>query len=159
MEVDRRTLLVGAVVASAPVEQGSRIAPRLLGAWTFLDGATINAGGRETPWTASRHLDGGLLIFAPGGYFSLQLAALPAYVAATPELPGFAERWFGCFGKFAVDEDRRELSMEIVGSYVFSELSSNRPRKIELAGNVLAITKPPPPSGELRSNRLRWTRT
>jgi hypothetical protein len=156
MDVVRRTLLAAAAVTRPPA---GRLASLLFGAWTFMDGATINASGDETPWTAGRALQGGLLIFAPGGYLSLQVAALPAYVAPTPEARGFADRWFGYFGRFTVDETRGELAIQIAGSYVLSELTSSRPRKIELAGDVLAITKPPPPTGETRSNRLRWRRT
>lgn len=158
MEVERRTLLAGAVATSASPRRKGGLTSRLLGAWTFIDGATISSTGGETPWTADHDLRGGLLIFAPGGYVSLQLAALPSYVAPPAETRGFANRWFGYFGRFAVDEIRNEVAIEIAGSYVLSELTSSRPRKIELVGDVLSMTKPPPPTGEARSNRLRWRR-
>jgi hypothetical protein len=157
VEVDRRAVLGGAGAGIVP-RKGGRLSAQLLGAWTFVDAATVEGDGRETLWAPGSDLRGGLLIFAPGGYVSLQLAALPSYVAPPPETRGFATRWFGYFGRYRVDESARELVLEIAGSFVLAEMTSNRPRKIELVGDILSITKPPPATGERRSNRLRWKR-
>lgn len=158
MEIDRRTMLGGSAATAQPKRRTTGLHSRILGTWTLVDAVTLLPNGEEFPWVSRREGGTGLLIFSPPGFVSFQVAALPYYVTSPSEARGFADRWFGYFGRFVLDEGRGEISIDVDDSYVLSELTAARPRKIQLEGDMLTMTKPPPPTGEARSNRFRWRR-
>jgi lipocalin-like protein len=138
----------------------------VVGAWRLLSIATVRPNGEEvTDWAGPK--PSGILIYAADGYMSVQVVRDPParWSYSAPEQAPVAERarafdrYYGYFGRFAVDLARGVVTHFVDGSLQPNEVGLTYERQLRLEGDRLLLTATPFTfNGEQRFNRLVWQR-
>ena len=163
---------VGGAAAQIPIATTSRapaLRDRILGAWRIRDAETVNATtGASSPWLGRPRPYSGLIMYLPSGLMSVQIGAArpPArpgigFGSLTPEdRLGYADTWYGYYGRFEVDEANAQVRHILEGSLFGFETGKTYVRAVNFVGEVLTlqtVDRSPGPDGET-FNRLSWTR-
>jgi len=164
MPLTRRAALA-ALAASAPALASVASAPtlreQLLGAWRLTDAVTILPNGAELSWDGRPAPHKGIIIYAPSGHMSVQIASnRPAAKKKQnlADMPAadrlhYLETYYGYCGRFEVEESQSEVHHLIEYSLDPTEVGVTFIRKVSLAGNKLTlITKKDPGDGGIRYN-------
>jgi hypothetical protein len=147
----------GAAQAQAPNRDG------IIGTWMLVSAEIIRADG--TIGEVFGPSPKGIMVFTPDGRFSLfqSRAELPRIAAndrakATPEeAAGVLAGSIAYYGTYAVDEDRKALSLALEGSTYANLLDTEQRRDIvSLTRDELRFTNPRTPSGV--TLRAVWSR-
>ena len=171
MDITRRSL-IGAVVAVAPsiaaaTDTRPGLREQLLRAWSLVEAVTIRPNGETLPWLGRPGPHTGLIIYAPSGMMSVQIASPRPVAKAPPDIDDMppAERlkylgtYYGYFGRFELDNSKSEVHQIIENSLDPTEVGLVYVRKVALSGGRLTLTTEPRQiDGEARHNRLIWTR-
>ena len=95
MDLTRRSLI--SAVAAIPPSIAAATDPRpglrgqLLGAWSLVEAVTIRANGETLPWLGRPGPHTGLIIYAPSGMMSVQIASPRPAAKAPPRIDDMPE--------------------------------------------------------------------
>jgi hypothetical protein len=160
------TVLPSGKAGGGSVTQNDDGQALVVGAWRLLSIATVRPDGEEvTDWAGPKPT--GILMYAADGYMSVHIVRDPParWSYAEPERAPLAERaqafdrYYGYFGRFAVDPGRGVVTHFVEGSLQPNEVGLTYERQFRIEGDRLLLTATPFTfNGERRFNRLVWQR-
>jgi hypothetical protein len=172
----RQMLYAGAGLAITAVAGGKRSRAALMsrdvgglsivGSWKLISIATVRPNGQEvTDWAGPKPT--GLLMYAADGFMSVHIVRDPParWDYSAPEQATVAERahafdrYYGYYGKYALDAGRGVVTHFVEASLQPNEVGVRYERQFRLQGERLNLTATPFTfKGERRFNKLVWER-
>jgi hypothetical protein len=156
----------GAVIEAGSPAQDNSGRSAVVGSWRLVSIATVRPNGEEvTDWAGPKPT--GILMYAADGYMSVHIVRDPPATwsysqperAPVDERARAFDRYYGYFGRYAIDLGRRVVTHFVQGSLQPNEVGVTYERQFRFEADRLLLTATPFDfNGERRFNRLVWQR-
>jgi hypothetical protein len=169
--LNRRDVLTAGIILPLATHTASARAPRqrvpLIGAWSLIDAMTVQKDGRTGPWNDLPRPYSGLIIYAPNGMMSVQIASARSPLPEGGdfmELPAeqrlsYLQSYYAYYGRYEFDRVQSIVTHFVVSSLDPTEIGVAYRRKVKLVGDVVTLTTIPNAKSTSGShNVLSWRR-